>query len=84
MTGQWPTPQAQAYWQAVQSGQAAYPYYGGMGAYPPPFAPGTQPMAPEVPREQEFEWLKNQAQMLGQQLEQINGRIEQLEETANE
>jgi len=97
MTGQWPTPQAQAYWQAVQSGQAAYPYYGDIGAYPPPPAPGTQPgvgmgfppgvqpgMAPEVPKEQELEWLKNQAQMLGQQLEQINSRIQQLEEAPSE
>lgn len=97
MTGQWPTPQAQAYWQNVQSGQATYPQYGGMGAYPPPFAPDTQPgvgmgfppgvqpgMAPEVPKEQELEWLKNQAQMLGQQLEQINSRIEQLEEVPME
>jgi hypothetical protein len=84
MTGQWPTPQAQAYWQAVQSGQAAYPYYGGAWAYPPPFAPGVQPgAAPGAMKEQELSWLKNQADMLSQQLEQINNRISELE-TLNE
>jgi len=90
MTGQWPTPQA----QAAQSGQAAYPYYGRIGAYPPPFAPagvgmgfppGTKPgMAPDVPKEQELEWLKKQTQMLVQQLEHINNRIKQLEEASSE
>lgn len=80
MTGQWPTPQAQAYWQAVQSGQGAYPYYGGAWAYPPTFAPGVQPgAAPEAMKEQELAWLKNQADMLSQQLEQINNRISELE-----
>lgn len=84
MTGQWPTPQAQAYWQAVQSGQAAYPYYGGAWAYPPPFAPGVQPgTATETMKEQELAWLKNQADMLSQQLEQISNRISELE-TLNE
>ena len=82
MTGQWPTPQAQAYWQAVQSGQAAYPQYGGAWAYPPPFAPGFQPgVAPEAMEEQELAWLKNQADMLSQQLEQINTRISELEKS---
>jgi hypothetical protein len=80
MTGQWPTPQAQAYWQSVQAGQAAYPQYGGAWAYPPPFVPGPQPgVAPEALAEQELAWLKNQADMLGQQLEQINTRISELE-----
>jgi len=80
MTGQWPTPQAQAYWQAVQAGQATYPYYGGAWAYPPPFAPGFQPsVTPEATGEQELAWLKSQADMLSQQLEQINARISELE-----
>ena len=35
-TGQWPTPQAQDYWQAMQSGQATYPQY---GPTPPPLLP---------------------------------------------
>jgi hypothetical protein len=81
MTGQWPTPQAQAYWQAVQSGQSQYP--SGMNMSPPP--PGFQPgFAPEYSEEQELAMLKQQAQMLNQQLEQINSRIEDLEQGANE
>ncbi len=45
MTGQWPTPQAQSYWQAMQAGQAPYPMYGGTGAMPygSPQAPGITP-----------------------------------------
>ena len=83
MTGQWPTPQAQAYWQSVQSGQATYPQYGGAGAYPPPFVPGTQPgVAPETTNEQELAWLKSQADMLSQQLEQINTRISELDKSS--
>ena len=78
-TGQWPTPQAQAYWQAVQTGQAPYPYYGGTWAVPPPAsAPGG---IPGITGEQEVQMLQNQAQMLSQQLEQIHRRIEELEKT---
>ncbi len=45
MTGQWPTPQAQAYWEAMQAGQSPYPAYGGAGAMPYGFsqAPGASP-----------------------------------------
>jgi hypothetical protein len=83
MTGQWPTPQAQAYWQTVQSGQATYPQYGGAWASPPPSVPGFQPgVAPEVTGEQELAWLKSQADMLSQQLEQINTRISELEKAS--
>ena len=83
MTGQWPTPQAQAYWQAVQSGQATYPQYGSAWAYPPPFVPGFQPgAAPEATGEQELAWLKSQADMLSQQLEQINTRISELDKSS--
>ena len=82
MTGQWPTPQAQAYWQAVQSGQAQYPYYGA-GMVPP--QPGFQPgFTPGYSEEQELAMLREQAQMLSQQLEQINSRIEELEQGTNE
>jgi hypothetical protein len=81
MTGQWPTPQAQAYWQAVQSGQATYPQYGGAWAYPPPPVPGTG-AAPGTTEEQELAWLKSQADMLSQQLEQINTRISDLEKSS--
>jgi len=83
MAGRWPTPQAQAYWQSVQSGQATYPQYGGAWASPPFFAPGTQPsVAPETMKEQELVWLKSQANMLSQQLEQINARIGELEKSS--
>ena len=69
MTGAWPTPQAEAYWQSMQTGQAPYPYYGapGMG-----FAGGFSP-------EQELDMLKGQAKMLNQEIEQINKRISELE-----
>jgi len=78
MTGSWPTPQAQAYWQGMQSGQAPYPYYGGGWAMPPQafgagFAPG-----------QELEMLQEQADMLKQQMEEINSRIAELEKETTE
>jgi hypothetical protein len=84
MTGQWPTPQAQVpRIGTVQSGQATYPQYGGAWAYPPPFVPGFQPgVAPETTKEQELAWLKSQADMLSQQLEQIKTRISDLEKSS--
>ena len=52
-----------------------YPYYGaGMAA------PGAVPFAPQMTREQEFDFLKNQAQAMRGQLEQIESRIQQLGE----
>ena len=70
MTGQWPTPQMQAYWNAVQSGNAPNPAFG---------QPGFQPFGAPMTPEQEVEFLKNQAEILSQQLEQINNRISELE-----
>jgi hypothetical protein len=76
MTGAWPTPQAQAYWQAP------YPYYGGAWPITPPaFGPG---FAPGWTEEQELEMLKSQADMLKQQMEQINKRISELESETSE
>ena len=49
------------------------PYYGVR-----PFAPGPAPFAPQMTREQELDFLKNQAQAMRQQLEQIETRIQQL------
>jgi hypothetical protein len=70
MTSQWPTPQAQAYWESMQSGNMPYPFYGA----------GMAPFAwPMVSRDQELTFLKNQAQFLKQQLEQIDARISELE-----
>lgn len=65
-TGQWPTPQMAAAWQAMQAGQA------------PPFAVGAQ--APWMPGpEAQLEALTAQAQMLEAQLTQIRESIAQLE-----
>jgi SMC interacting uncharacterized protein involved in chromosome segregation len=71
MTGSWPTPQAQAYWQNMQQRQAPYPYYG------PGFVGGFS-------AEQELDMLKAQADVLKQQMEQISIRISELEETDKE
>ena len=50
------------------------------GAFPERFGgPGMQPYGFPTSPEQELNFLKNQAQMLGQQLDQINARVEELE-----
>ena len=74
MTGQWPTPQAQAYWQAMQAGQAPYPFYGA-----PATMPGGAPFAPQMSKEEELAFLKDQAEMIKGQLEQIEARVRELE-----
>ena len=68
MTGQWPTPQAQTYWQAMGAGQGA-----------PTNVPGVAPFAPQMTREQELDFLKNQADGIKSQLEQIETRMHELE-----
>ena len=50
-----------------------YPYYGAGQV-----APGAIPFAPQMTREQEHDFLKNQAQAMKGQLEQIESRIQQL------
>ena len=70
---------------------AAWPAYMGRVAYPPygvpwgtpyygagPATPGAVPFAPQMPREQELDFLKNQTQAMRGQLEQIEARIQQL------
>ena len=74
MTGQWPTPQAQAYWQAMQAGQTPYPAYGASTT-----APGAMPFAPQMTKGQELDFLKNQAQAAKGQLEQMEARMRELE-----
>ena len=69
MTGQWPTPQAQAFRQGMQSGQVPYRAYMPFGGA----VPGQ--MAPA----QELEVLRNQAEALSNQLEQIRARIAELQ-----
>lgn len=86
MTGQWPTPQAQAYWDAMQSGQMPAPTPGATptpGAPPPTAAPwfgAPGPWGAPVSREQELEWLRQQAEMLKTQLDQISSRVAELEQ----
>jgi len=83
LTGMWPTPQAQAYWQALQAGQVPFPAWGAVPFAAPtgvPPTPGFWPgWMPQMPPEQELQFLRNQAQMIKQQLEQINNRIAELE-----
>jgi len=85
MTGQWPTPQAQTYWQAMQAGQAPYPMYGETGAMPygfpqaPGITPGAAPFAPGAGPEQELSFLRSQVSTLKSQTDQINSRIKELE-----
>lgn len=74
MTGQWPTPQAQAYWQVMQAGQVPYPYYGA-----PAMAPGVAPFTPQMAPEQELDFLKSQTEVIKGQLEQIEARMRELE-----
>ncbi len=87
MTGQWPTPQAQSYWQAMQAGQAPYPMYGETGAMPygfpqaPGTTPGVAPFAPGASPEQELSFLRSQASALKNQIDQINSRIKELEKS---
>ena len=61
-----------------------YPYYGGVrAAYPfygvPAAATGVTPFAPAITRGQELDFLKNQAQGMKDQLDEIEDRIQQLE-----
>ena len=49
------------------------PYYGAG-----PITPGAVPFASQMTREQELDFLKNQAQVMKEQLEQIETRIQQL------
>jgi hypothetical protein len=60
-----------------------YPY-GGMGQmpYPPPGgygAPGMSTFPPPMMPEQEIAYLRDQAQMMKQQIDQIDARIKELE-----
>ena len=56
------------------AGQAPYPFPA--GAQP---APGTMPFTPPVTPEQELDFLRNQAEAIKGQLEQIDARMQDLE-----
>ena len=73
-------------------GQPNYPPPGGYGTpgmspygqpnYPPPGGfgtPGMSPFGPSMPPDQEIGFLRDQAQMLKEQMDQIDGRIKELE-----
>jgi len=66
-TGQWPTRQMAAAWQA-----GPWPTGGSPWGYPPP-PPGA------IPAEQETEMLRSQAEALKAQLDQISARLAELE-----
>jgi len=67
MTGQWPTPQMAAAWQAGPWAGGGLPW--GYTA-PPPGA---------MPPEQEIQMLSSQAEALKAQLDQISARLAELE-----
>jgi len=60
-----------------------YPYYGRAAPYPyygtPTTAPMATPFTPQMTPEQELDFLKNQAQTMKGQLEQIETRMRELE-----
>ena len=68
-------------------GPWGYPY-GGIGQmpyYPPPGGfgePWMTPYGPTMPPEQEITFLRDQAQMLKDQIDQIDARIKELESVA--
>ncbi len=67
VTGQWPTPQAQAFWDSMQSGNVSFPFF------------GIPPVMPMMEPQDEVRMLKLQADILSKQIEQINARIKDLE-----
>ena len=80
-------------WGYPYGGMPQMPYYPQPGGYagpemtqmpypPPPGgygAPGMPPFGPPMPPEQEIAFLRDQAQMLKEQMDQIDGRIKELE-----
>jgi hypothetical protein len=66
LTGTWGTPQAQAYWDAMNSGAATAPW--------PGFMP-SRGMSPE----DELDFLKEHANALADQIESVNKRIAEIE-----
>jgi hypothetical protein len=62
------------------SGAAAMPIPPAYPAYGDPWAmPGAYPYAPQMTRDQELEFLKDEAEAIKEQLEQIDARIKELE-----
>jgi hypothetical protein len=75
---------AQAPWTYQQ---ALYPFNLGVGGGRSPYTPypvapsafGSAPFGPQVAPEQELDFLRNQAEAIGEQLEQIEKRMHDLE-----
>ena len=76
MTG-YPYPAAMPY-AGMPTGADPYAYPGAMPYAGTPYA-GAGPYAPAVTREQELDFLRDQAQNIKSQLEQIDARIKELE-----
>jgi hypothetical protein len=55
------------------------PYYGAAWDMPYAATPDTTPFAPQMTREQEIDFLRNEAEALSENLEQIEARINELE-----
>ena len=70
------SPEAMPYGGIAYPGAMPYGSYAGaaMGA-----VPGADPYAPQMTGEQELDFLRSQAQAIKGQLEQIDGRIKELE-----
>ena len=67
---------------AAMPAPPSYPSYGSPWAVPYGYAGtpmGADPYAPQMTREQELDFLKNQAEAIKGQLEQIDARIKELE-----
>jgi len=73
---------APAAWPSQSTPYPVYPGYGAMPtSYPPyatPPAPGSMPFAPEMTKEQELDFLQEQANTIKSQLEQIEARMREL------
>jgi len=68
---------------AMPYGGTAYPGampYGGYAGAPMGAVPGADSYAPQMPREQELDFLRNQAGALGSELDVIMKRLEELSE----
>ena len=76
LTGAWPTPQANAYWQSMQTGQVPHAPSGWFGA---PWG-----AAPFWTKEQQLQALKSQAEFVKNQLDAINKQIEELEKEGSD
>lgn len=74
---------APPYWQPVPTVQMPYPPYGGVWGTPPFYAgapaPWAMPYAPSMTREEELDFLRDQAQAIKDQLDQIETRMRELE-----